>query len=90
MLLPDYVPVLDLKRGDIVDQRFFGLAALYKLSDGVPVEVFKTGNDNEYPFFLRSLLKPIQASIMADYGTAKFYGFSDAEIAEMQTSHRLK
>lgn len=87
MLLPDYVPVLDLKRGDIVDQRFFGLAALYKLSDGVPVEVFKTGNDNEYPFFLRSLLKPIQASIMADYGTAKFYGFSDAEIAVMQASH---
>ena len=87
MLLPEYCPVLDLKRGDVVDQRFFGIAALYDLSSGVPVEIKKTGNDNNHPFFLRSLLKPIQASIMADYNTAEFYGFSNAELAVMQASH---
>lgn len=87
MLLLEYCPVLDLKRGDVVDQRFFGIAALYDLSSGVPVEIKKTGNDNNHPFFLRSLLKPIQASIMADYNTAEFYGFSNAELAVMQASH---
>jgi len=87
MLLPEYVPVLDLKRGDFVDQRFFGMAVLYGFSNNIPVELLKAGNDNNYPFFLRSLLKPIQASIMADYNTQKFYGFSDKEIAIMQASH---
>lgn len=87
MLLPEYIPVLDLKRGDFVDQRFFGIAALYSLSNSSPVEISKIGNDNNYPFFLRSLLKPIQASIMADYATVKFYGFSEEEAAVMQASH---
>ena len=87
MLLPEYIPVVDLKRGNFVDQRFFGIATLYGFSGGKPVEILKIGNENGYPFFLRSLLKPIQASIMADYNTAGHYGFSDAEIAVMQASH---
>ena len=33
------------------------------------------GRHNNCSFFLRSLLKPIQASIMADYNTQNHYGF---------------
>ena len=87
MLLPEYVPVLDLKRGDFVDQRFFGIATLFGFSKGNVIELLKIGNDDNYPFFLRSLLKPVQASIMADYDTQKFYGFTDKELAIMQASH---
>ena len=45
------------------------------------------GEHNNYPFFLRSLLKPIQASIMADYSTQNYFQFSDEELAIMQASH---
>lgn len=45
------------------------------------------GRHNNYPFFLRSLLKPIQASIMADLDTYSLYNFTEAEIAIMQASH---
>lgn len=87
MLLPEYFPVLDLKRGDFVDQRFFGIAVLYDFSGTAPIEIKKIGEDEGYPFFLRSLLKPIQASIIADYNTAEFYDFSAEELAIMQASH---
>lgn len=87
MLLPEYVPVLDIKRGEFADQRFFGIATLFGYSKGNVIELLKIGNDNNYPFFLRSLLKPLQASIMADYNTQKFYGFTDQELAVMQASH---
>lgn len=85
--LPEYVPAINLLRGDVVDQRFFAIAALYDFSNDMPVKVSAIGSDNNYPFFLRSLLKPIQASIMADYGTAEYYNFSKSEIAIMQASH---
>jgi len=81
--LPQYVPAVDLMRGDIVDMRFFAVAALYKKDK----KVFSIGEDNNYPFFLRSLLKPAQSSIMADYDTKEFFDFNDKQIAVMQGSH---
>lgn len=91
--LPEYFPILDLVRkdpslGTFVDQRFYGIAALYGFSSsGEPIELAKFGNDNGYPFFLRSLLKPIQASIMAELKTAEFFNFTNSELAVMQASH---
>lgn len=85
--LPEYFPAVDLMRGDFVDQRFFAIAVLYGFSNNEPVLISKIGADNDYPFFLRSLLKPMQASIIADYDTAGFYNFSPSEIAVMQASH---
>ena len=49
MLLPEYIPVVDLKRGNFVDQRFFGIATLYGFSGGKPVEKpFKTNTGFNY------------------------------------------
>lgn len=90
--LPVYVPCVDLMRDDVVDQRFFGIVSLFN-SKGEILDYAKTadglkiGCENKYPFFLRSLLKPIQASIMADFNTQDFYNFSNPEIAIMQASH---
>ena len=84
--LPNYYPCVDLVRDGVIDQRFFGTFALFDSAGEIlacPKKEFKC----DYPFFLRSLLKPIQASIMADYDTKNFYNFSNPEIAIMQASH---
>ncbi len=116
MQLPEYFPLVDLMRKDVVDQRFFAIVALYKTDSqhggagGAAMDnhtslnsptkennaVRKSqsfaeckvlGHHNNYPLFLRSLLKPIQASILADYDVHKFYNFSQEELAIMQASH---
>lgn len=87
MNFPVYFPAVDLMRGDFIDQRFFALASIFKMQNGFLQENTLCGEHNNYPFFLRSLLKPIQASIMADFNTREYYNFSDKEIAIMQASH---
>ena len=91
---PNYFPAVDLMRGEFIDQRFFAIASLFKMqnikcgaqSDNLQENIL-FGEHNNYPFFLRSLLKPIQASIMADYSTQNYFQFSDEELAIMQASH---
>lgn len=51
------------KRGSVVDEEYFGFAFLYKNFSLVK----KFGNDNNAPFYLRSLSKPIQASFIVDF-----------------------
>lgn len=84
--LPIYAPCVDLMRDGVVDQRFFGIVSLFN-SKGEVLNYPKIGLENDYPFFLRSLLKPLQASIMADFDTKEHYNFSNPEIAIMQASH---
>lgn len=85
---PVYFPAVDLARGDFIDQRFYAIASLFKKkADGSILEDVLCGKHNSYPFFLRSLLKPMQASIMADFNAKEYYNFSDEEIAIMQASH---
>lgn len=40
-----------------------------------------------YPFYLRSCAKPLQASLIIDYDTDKFFGFTEEEIALCCASH---
>lgn len=47
----------------------------------------KYGNANDYPYYLRSCAKPLQASLMIDYGLDKKYGLTSAEIAFCCASH---
>ncbi len=47
----------------------------------------KYGEDNDYPFFLRSCAKPLQASLIFDYGLDKKFNMSDEEIAICSGSH---
>lgn len=46
-----------------------------------------TGDDNKYPFYLRSCAKPLQASLLIDYGMDIRYDMSLEEIALCCASH---
>ena len=84
--LPIYAPCVDLMRDGVVDQRFFGIVSLFN-SKGEVLNYPKIGLENDYPFFLRSLLKPLQASIMADFDTKEHYNFSILNKAGLNENH---
>lgn len=46
-----------------------------------------TGDAKGQPFYLRSCAKPLQASLIIDYGMDKFYEMTDTEIAVCCASH---
>lgn len=47
----------------------------------------KIGDDKNYPFYLRSCAKPLQASLIVDYGLDKEYDLTSSEIAVCCASH---
>ena len=49
--------------------------------------IITIGNPNRYPFFQRSCAKPMQASLIADFDTKKYYSMSEKEIALCCGSH---
>jgi L-asparaginase II len=83
--MADYTPVkfLEYERSGLIEQEHFGL--LVKVSaDG---KVFKLGDDKNYPFYLRSCAKPLQASLLIDFGLDEFYNMTNKEIALCCASH---
>lgn len=70
-------------RDDVVDEEYFGFIFLY---DDFSL-IKKYGDDRGAKFYLRSLSKPIQASLMADFNTADYYKFTSEEIAIICASH---
>lgn len=81
----NYFPekLLEYFRDGLVEQEHFGL--FVKISFGG--DIFKIGDDNGYPFFLRSCAKPLQASLLIDYGLDEFYNMTSNEIAICCASH---
>ncbi len=71
------------KRAGIVELEFYGFI-LYLNRSGVKKRV---GLDNNYPFFHRSCAKPLQASLIKDFKTDKFYDLTEKEIAVCCGSH---
>ncbi len=49
--------------------------------------VEKIGDDKNYPFYMRSCAKPLQAALMIDYELDKKYNLTDEEIAICSASH---
>lgn len=47
----------------------------------------KLGDDKNYPFYIRSCAKPLQAALLIDYELDKKFGLSDEEIAICCASH---
>lgn len=47
----------------------------------------KIGDDKNYPFYLRSCAKPLQASLLMDYGLDKEFDMTSSEIAICCASH---
>lgn len=50
-------------------------------------KIKKIGDTNNYPFYLRSCAKPLQASLIIDYGLDEFYQMTQEEIAVCCASH---
>lgn len=81
----NYSPVkmLEYFRDGLVEQEHCGL--LLKLSsDG---NVFKLGDDKNYPFYLRSCAKPLQAALIVDFGIDETFNMTSEEIALCCASH---
>ncbi|MDD3436852.1 MAG: asparaginase [Candidatus Gastranaerophilales bacterium] len=81
----NYSPLklLEYIRDGLVEQEHFGFLLRIKTDN----KVIKTGNDNNYPFFLRSCAKPLQAALIIDYELDKFYNMTSEEIAICCASH---
>ncbi|MEE3348647.1 MAG: asparaginase [Candidatus Gastranaerophilaceae bacterium] len=47
----------------------------------------RVGESGNYPFYLRSCAKPLQASLMVDFGMIEHYGLTSEEIALCCASH---
>ena len=83
MQLVNYIPLVFSKREDVPDEAYYGCAFLYSPSNLLR----KVGDDCGASFFMRSLSKPIQASLMQDFDVASRFNFSDKEIAITCASH---
>ncbi|MFA7658347.1 MAG: asparaginase [Candidatus Gastranaerophilaceae bacterium] len=83
--MADYCPekILEYVRSGLIEQEHFGFFVKIA-SDGT---VFKVGDDKNYPFYLRSCAKPLQASLLIDFGLDKFYDMTGKEIAICCASH---
>ena len=71
------------KRGNVIDEEYFGFIFLY---DNFSL-LKKIGQDNGAKFYLRSLSKPVQASIMQDFNVVEKLGLTQEEIAICCASH---
>jgi len=75
--------LVEVTRGDTVESRHFGHAAVVDAAGRV---LFAVG-DAEHPTFPRSALKPLQALAGVARGTAERFAFSDPELAVTCASH---
>lgn len=75
--------LLTATRNELIDAQFYGFLGHYALN-GLLGGI---GEAKDYPFFLRSTAKPIQASLMEDFKTHEYFGFSGEEIAVFCASH---
>lgn len=70
-------------RDGLIEQQHFG----YVLVSNKDRVIDSNGNSNGYPFYLRSCAKPLQASLLIDYGMDIKYDVSLEEIAICCASH---
>ncbi|CCY24976.1 putative asparaginase [Brachyspira sp. CAG:484] len=70
-------------RDGLVEQAHFGFVLV---SDKTHI-IDRNGEPNNYPFYLRSCAKPLQASIIIDYGMDIKYNMTEEEIALCCASH---
>lgn len=70
-------------RDGLIEREHFG----YVLHRGQLQGVEKIGDDKNYPFFIRSCAKPLQASLIIDFELDKEFGLTEEEIAICCASH---
>ncbi len=80
---PEYVKLVEYERNGLVEQVHFGLVLLMD-KKGI---IKKIGDDNNYKFYHRSCMKPLQASVIIDLEIDKKYNLTEEEIALCCASH---
>ncbi len=81
----NYLPsiLLEFVRDGLIEQEHSGFVVLKSLDKNA----LKIGNDKNYPFFLRSCAKPLQACLLVDFELIDYFKMSDEEIAICCASH---
>ncbi len=82
-MYPVFAKLLEYKRNGLVEEEHSGLI-LHFSKDKIFNEV---GTHNNYKFYQRSCMKPLQLARLIDLELDKIYGFSQDEIAFMAASH---
>lgn len=75
--------LLEYVRSGLIEQEHYGF--LVKVSNDR--SIFKIGEDNNYPYYLRSCAKPLQASLIIDFNLDKEFNMTSEEIAICCASH---
>ena len=70
-------------RDGLIESEPFG----YILRCNKDKTIEKVGDDKNYPFFIRSCAKPLQASLLIDYELDKAFDLTEEEIAICMASH---
>lgn len=83
--MSNYLPtkLLEYKRDGLIEQEHWGII-LNVASNG---NTSKVGDDKNYPFYLRSCAKPLQASLLIDFELDDYYNMTSEEIAICCASH---
>lgn len=81
---PTPAPLLILERDRLIDSTFYGFVAHYNTAGEL---LNSAGDAGDCQFFLRSLAKPLQASLLCDFKTDEFFDFKAEEIAIFSASH---
>ncbi|HNW25396.1 MAG TPA: asparaginase [Candidatus Gastranaerophilaceae bacterium] len=81
--MDNYTPakLIEYIRDGLIEQEHLGFVVK------VGKNIQKIGNDKNYPFYLRSCAKPLQASLLIDYEIDKTFNMTDEEIAVCCASH---
>lgn len=75
--------LVEFERDGLVEREHYGFIVLADKNRSFDF----TGDDKNYPFYLRSCAKPLQASLLIDYGMDKYYDMTEEEIALCCASH---
>lgn len=75
--------LVEFDRDGLVEREHYGFIVLADKDRSFDF----TGDDKNYPFYLRSCAKPLQASLLIDYGMDKYYEMTEEEIALCCASH---
>ena len=70
-------------RDGLIEQEHFG----YVVRADKTRVIEKIGDDKNYPFFLRSCAKPLQAALLIDFGLDEKFNLTEDEIAVCAASH---
>lgn len=75
--------LVEFERDGLVEREHYGFIVLADKNRAFDF----TGDAKNYPFYLRSCAKPLQASLLIDFGMDKHYEMTEEEIAICCASH---